>query len=212
MGVVFYQRRVRRHGLLRRVVDDARQSTRYRLDGVWKPLDARVETYRDKRGRVAPPTRCCTRIAGRSRREGLLWISTRWTAHDATNDSDALVRAGRSHRPIMARCDGDLFRPSQNGIVADRSARSRFGHRPLPDPCARRARRSTTRRSASANDWRGALPVSSYPFLAKSPHKATSLRQTSTVDPRIDSTYLGAHWYSHGEPCESTRCCVPIRV
>ena len=47
-----HQHRLRRQRLLRRSVDDAAHPTRYRVDGAWRPLEKRIETYRDRTGAV----------------------------------------------------------------------------------------------------------------------------------------------------------------
>ena len=180
------------------VVDDARHPTRYRLDGAWKPLDTRIETYRDKRGRVVATDTMLYTHRGPLTREGLLWISTRWTAHDTTNESDALVRAGRSHSVDQwLDAMASFFVPAQNGIVADRSgtiAIRSTGRFPIRAPGARGDRLQDG--SASANDWRGALPVSRYPFSRNPAQGYLASANQQPVDPRTDSTYLGAHWYS----------------
>ena len=180
------------------VVDDARRPTRYRLDGVWKALDARIERYRDKRGRVVATDTMLYTHRGPLTREGLLWISTRWTAHDATNESDALVRAGRSHSADQwLDAMATFFVPAQNGIVADRSgtiAIRSTGRFPIRAPGTQGDRLQDG--SASANDWRGALPVSRYPFSRNPAQGYLASANQQPFDPRIDSTYLGTHWYS----------------
>ena len=180
------------------VVDDPRHPTRYRLDGVWKPLASHVETYRDQRGRVVATDTVLYTHRGPLTREGILWISTRWTAHDTTNESDALVRAGRS-RSVDQWLDAmaSFLVPAQNGIVADRSgtiAIRSTGRFPIRAPGARGDRLQDG--SASANDWRGALPVSRYPFSRNPAQGYLASANQQPLDPRIDSTYLGAHWYS----------------
>ena len=180
------------------VVDDPRHPTRYRLDGVWKPLDMRVETYRDKSGDVVATDTVRYTHRGPLNREGLLWISTRWTAHDTTNESDALVQAARSNS-VQQWLDAMIAFsvPAQNGIVADRSgtiAIRSTGRFPVRAPGARGDRLQDG--SSTANDWRGALPVSRYPFAMNPAQGYLVSANQQPLDPRIDSTYLGAHWYS----------------
>ncbi len=180
------------------VVDDPRHPTRYRLDGVWKPLEPRIERYRDARGNIVATDTVLYTHRGPLTREGLLWISTRWTAHDTTNESDALARAVRS-RSVSQWLDAmtSFAVPAQNGIVADRSgtiAIRSTGRFPIRAPGARGDRMQDG--SSSANDWRGALPLARYPFAINPPQGYLASANQQPVDPRVDSTYLGSHWYS----------------
>jgi penicillin G amidase len=180
------------------VVDDPRHPTRYRLDGGWKSLDPRVETYRDARGDVVAIDTVRYTHRGPLLREGPLWLSMRWTAHDATNETDALMRATQSHTVAqwLDAMAGFLV-PAQNGIVADRSgaiAIRSIGRFPIRAPGATGARLQDG--SATASDWRGSLPVSRYPFAMNPPQGYLASANQQPIDPRIDSTYLGANWYS----------------
>lgn len=180
------------------VVDDPRHPTRYRLDGVWKALDVRVETYRDQRGEIVATDTVSYTHRGPLTRAGLLWISTRWTAHDATNESDALARAGRS-RSVEQWLEAmtSFSVPAQNGIVADRAgtiAIRSTGRFPMRAPGVRGDRLQDG--SSRANDWRGALPVSRYPFAMNPSQGFLASANQQPVDPSVDSTYLGSHWYS----------------
>ncbi len=193
------------------VVDDPRHPTRYRLDGVWKPLGSRVERYRDKRGDVVATDTVLYTHRGPLTREGMLWISTRWTAHDTTNESDALARAARS-RSVQQWLDAmaTFSVPAQNGIVADRSgtiAIRSTGRFPIRAPGARGDRLQDG--SSTANDWRGALPLSRYPFAMDPAQGYLASANQQPVDPRVDSTYLGAHWYS---PWRAMRINALLRV
>jgi penicillin amidase len=180
------------------VVDDPRHPTRYRLDGTWQPLALRVETYRDKGGDVVAIDTVRYTHRGPLNHEGLLWISTRWTAHDTTNESDALVRAARSHSvPQWLDAMASFSVPAQNGIVADRSgaiAIRSTGRFPIRAPGARGDRLQDG--SSTANDWRGAWPISRYPFAMNPPQGYLASANQQPLDPRVDSTYLGANWYS----------------
>jgi penicillin G amidase len=180
------------------VVDDPRRPTRYRLDGTWRPLQQRIETYHDKGGDVIATDTVLYTHRGPVMREGQLWVSMRWTAHDTTNESDALARATRS-RSVTEWLDAmtGFSVPAQNGIVADRSgtiAIRSTGRFPVRAPGARGERLQDG--ASTANDWRGALPVSRYPFAMNPAQGYLVSANQQPVDPRLDSTYLGAHWYS----------------
>jgi len=179
-------------------VDDPRHPTRYRLDGAWKPLTERIETYRDKRGSVVAIDTIRYTHRGPLAREGPLWISTRWTAHDTTHESDALGRAARSQSAEQwLEAMAGFSVPAQNGIVADRSgtiAIRSTGRFPIRAPGARGDRLQDG--SSTSNDWRGALPLSRYPFALNPAQGYLASANQQPFDPRVDSTYLGAHWYS----------------
>jgi penicillin amidase len=180
------------------VVDDPRAPTRYRLDQTWRPLERRIETYRDKRGNVVATDTMLYTHRGPLMRDGRLWLSMRWTAHDTTNESDALTRATRS-RSVMQWLEmmTDFSVPAQNGIVADRSgaiAIRSTGRFPIRAPGASGDRLQDG--VSAANDWRGALPVSRYPFAMNPSQGYLASANQQPFDPRVDSTYLGAHWYS----------------
>ncbi|HZO19051.1 MAG TPA: penicillin acylase family protein [Gemmatimonadaceae bacterium] len=180
------------------VIDDPRHPTRYRLDGVWTPLDRRPETYRDKAGNVIAVDTTFYTHRGPLIREGQLWLSMRWTAHDTTNESEALARAVRS-RSVTEWLDAmTMFAvPAQNGIVADRSgaiAIRSTGRYPVRAPGARGDRLQDG--SSSASDWRGTIPVSRYPFAINPAQGFLASANQQPFDPRQDSTYFGAHWYS----------------
>jgi penicillin amidase len=180
------------------VVDDPRHPTRYRLDGTWRPLEQRIETYRDKGGDVIATDTVLYTHRGPVLREGRLWLSMRWTAHDTTNESDALTRAMHS-QSVTQWLDAmaGFSVPAQNGIVADRSgtiAIRSTGRFPVRAPGASGNRLQDG--ASTANDWRGALPLSRYPFATNPAQGYLASANQQPVDPRLDSTYLGAHWYS----------------
>jgi penicillin amidase len=180
------------------VVDDPRRPTRYRLDGTWRPLEQHIETYRDRGGDVIAIDTVLYTHRGPIMREGQLWLSMRWTAHDTTNESDALTRATRS-RTVTEWLDAmtGFSVPAQNGIIADRSgtiAIRSTGRFPVRAPGASGERLQDG--ASTANDWRGALPPSRYPFAMNPAQGYLASANQQPVDPRLDSTYLGAHWYS----------------
>ena len=179
-------------------VDDPRRPTRYRLDGVWKPLAQRIETYRDPDGSVFATDTVLYTHRGPLTREGGLWMSMRWTAHDVTNESDALARAVRA-KSVAEWLEGmtTFLVPAQNGIVADRAgsiAIRSTGRFPVRAQGATGARLQDG--SSVANDWRGALPVARYPFAMNPRQRFLASANQQPWDPRMDSTYLGANWYS----------------
>lgn len=179
-------------------VDDPRRPTRYRLNGVWEPLEQRVETYRDAAGNVVATDTMLYTHRGPLTREGELWLSLRWTAHDLTNESDALTRAVRA-RSVAEWLDAmaGFLVPAQNGTVADRSgtiAIRSTGRFPVRAPGASGARLQDG--SSRSNDWVGALPVSGYPFAINPAQGYLASANQQPWDPRVNATYLGENWYS----------------
>jgi penicillin G amidase len=179
-------------------VDDPRRPTQYRLDGVWKPLEQRTETYRDRNGDVFAIDTMLYTHRGPLMREGDVWMSMRWTAHDPTHESDALARAvrARSVAEWLEAMTGFLV-PAQNGIVADRAgtiAIRSTGRFPVRAPGATGIR--VQEGSSTSNDWSGALSVARYPFAINPRQGFLASANQQPWDPRMDSTYLGANWYS----------------
>jgi penicillin amidase len=180
------------------LVDDPRKPTRYMLDRVWKPLTQRIETYRDKNGDIIATDTMLYTHRGPLLHANPLWLSIRWTTHDTTNEAEALARATRS-RSVTEWLDAmsSFLVPAQNGLVADRAgaiAVRSTGRFPMRAPGATGQRLQDG--SSSANDWRGNLPVSRYPLATNPAQGYLASANQQPVDPRIDSTYLGAHWYS----------------
>jgi penicillin amidase len=180
------------------LIDDPRKPTRYLVDRVWKPLVQRIETYRDTKGDVIATDTMLYTHRGPLVHENPLWLSIRWTTHDTTNEAEALSRAMRS-RSVAEWLDAmaGFLVPAQNGLVADRAgtiAVRSTGRFPIRAPGATGQRLQDG--SSSANDWRGNLPVFRYPFATNPAQGYLASANQQPVDPRIDSTYLGAHWYS----------------
>lgn len=180
------------------VIDDPRRPTRYRLDRTWQPLEQRIETYRDKRGDVLAVDTVLYTHRGPLMGEGRLWLSMRWTAHDTTNETDALT--GATHSLSVTQwldAMAGFSVPAQNGIVADRSGNIAIrstGRFPIRAPGASGERLQDG--ASIANDWRGALPVSRYPFAINPAQGYLASANQQPIDPRVDSTYLAANWYS----------------
>ncbi|MGQ0712581.1 MAG: penicillin acylase family protein [Gemmatimonadaceae bacterium] len=179
-------------------LDDPRRPTRYRVDGAWEPLTPRVETYRNARGEVFATDTVFYTHRGPLIRDGELGLSLRWTAHDATNESDALAHAVRA-KSVAEWLDAmtGFLVPAQNGVVADRAgtiAIRSTGRFPVRAPGATGARLQDG--SSKANDWAGVLPPSRYPFARNPSQGYLASANQQPWDPRMDSTYLGENWYS----------------
>ncbi|MEO7454820.1 MAG: penicillin acylase family protein, partial [Gemmatimonadaceae bacterium] len=178
-------------------VDDAVNPTRYQVDGAWKPIERRIEQYRGTRGQlIATDTLRFTHrgplklVAGR-------WLSMRWTAleagrelrafHDAAHATSAMEVEDAMARSYMA--------PAQNVLAADRAGHIAIrstGRFPLR---AADGKGNVVRDgSASANDWRGNLPVQQYPqgFDPAQGYLASANQQP--IDPRVAVGYWGGSY------------------
>ncbi|MGH7562535.1 MAG: penicillin acylase family protein [Gemmatimonadales bacterium] len=179
-------------------VDDSTSPKRYRVDGVWRPLEVRVETHRGRGGvAIATDTLYFTH-RGPLMKEAGAWWSMRWTLFDLTPERGDFLRLGR------ARSAGDWLTvwkdyeaPAQNGVVADRRgtiairSTGKFPIRPGD------GRGDVIRDgSSSGSDWLGFLPLEHYPFSLNPGQGFLASANQEPVDPSISSRYLGAQWPS----------------
>ncbi len=178
----------------RETVNDDANPTEYRVDGVWKPLQRRVEEYRGKAGRVlATDTVRYTHRGPMTHRFGE-WVSMRWTllepSHEITAFYDAAhATTAREFLDDMAR---SFFVPAQNMIVADRQgtiAIRSTGHFPLRPKGTNGL--EIFDGSSSANDWTGYWPVDRYPqsFNPSQGYLASANQQPEA--PSAQFAYLG---------------------
>jgi penicillin amidase len=179
-------------------LDDPGTPTRYRLDGSWRPLELRVETYRDRRGHVlAVDTIYHTHRGPVEWRDGRPY-SMRWTAHDGASTGAALSAATHAHSvaEFLDATEGFAV-PAQNMIAADRQgsiairSTGRFPIRP-GDGRGDRILDGTE----SASDWTGWWPVEDLPA---SVNPAQGFLASANQEPETagaQSRYLGANWPS----------------
>ena len=176
-------------------VDDGARPTRYMVDRAWRPLESRVERYLGPSGAVVAVDTVLYTHRGPMRRDGDRWLSMRWTVLDASNEVDALVRA--SHARSAAEwyeAMREWSAPAQNMLVADRAgtiAIRSTGHLPLRGG---RAGREVADGARSSNDWSGFRPPERYPQAADPAQGFLASANQQPVDPRTDSSYLGAAW------------------
>jgi len=177
-------------------VDDARQPTKYLLDGKWKPLEARVEAIRGRGGRVLRTDTIYHTHRGPMIRVGARWLSRRWTALDATDEGKFLRLANQAHSVDEWMDAMSAYGvPAQNFLTADtlgHIAIRSTGHYPLRAGAGVGNRISDG--STSANDWRGFWPVDRYP-QAKDPAQGyLASNNQQPKDPLVDPTYFGSNW------------------
>ena len=150
----------------RETVNDESNPTEYRVDGVWKPLELRVEAYRGKDGRVIATDTVRYTYRGPMMHRFGEWVSMRWTllepSHEITAFHDAAhASTAGEFLDDMAR---SFFVPAQNMIVADRQgtiAIRSTGHFPLRPKGTNGL--EIFDGSKSASDWTGYWPVDKYP-------------------------------------------------
>ena len=185
-------------------VNDAENPTKYRLDGVWRPLTMRIERYRDARGReLHTDTVRFTHRGPMSRVEGR-WISMRWTALDSAFKFGDFIDVQRA-KTVQEFWKGmeDYNAPTQNMLSADRAgsiAIRSTGTYPIRPG---NGRGDILRDgSTSRNDWIGVLPVSKYPQSMNPAQGFLSSNNQQPIDPADYSGYLGSNW---GPPWRALR-------
>ncbi len=179
----------------REAVDDAAAPTRTRLDGGWRDVERRLETYRDRDGAVVARDTFFTSHRGPLLREGDAWLSLRWTALEPSRTQRALLAAPKAENARDWLTAMEAFAvPPQNALVADRfgtiAIRS-TGHFPLR-PASRGGR--VLDGSTSANDWTGYRPPARMPQAIDPDQGYLASANQQPSDPLADSTYLGADW------------------
>lgn len=177
-------------------VDSLESPTRYLLDGAWRPLRLKVETYRGRGGQVRTIDTVRYTHRGPMRRLGDTWHSVRWTVLEVGTETDVFLRAARSTTAMewLGVMEG-YHAPTQNGLVADRAGtiaiRSSGWYPVRPgDGRGDRIFDGTT----TANDWTGYLPVSRYPTSVSPAQGFLASANQQPVDRRANPAYLGAGW------------------
>jgi penicillin amidase len=178
----------------RETVDDTLRPTRYMVDGLWRPVERRVETYRGKGGHVVRVDTLLFTHRGPLSKSGTTWLSMRWLVLEETPASRVFLDAARattSHEflDIVAR---GFPAPAQNMIAADRAgsiAIRSTGHFPIR---AGKGDGLTIRDGASsANDWQGFWPLEQYPQAFDPPQGYLASANQQPIDPAIGHSYLG---------------------
>jgi penicillin G amidase len=177
-------------------VNDTARPTQYRVDGAWRPIEQRVEVYRDGDGRTLAIDTMRYTHRGPLRRAGGRWISTRWTALEPSDAISAFDRAARAHtaQELLQGFD-DFTVPAQNVLVADRSgtiairANGRFPIRP-----GDREGNVIFDGSTSASDWTGDRPISQYPSATNPAQGFLASANQEPFDPATFGGYFGVSW------------------
>ncbi len=103
-------------------VDDSTSPGRYMLDGNFRPLDKRIEAYRDASGSVIATDTIYYTHRGPMQRVDGSWLSMRWTAYEPSREPDNFLALAAT-RNIDQWLDAmrSYVVPTQNGLVADRN-------------------------------------------------------------------------------------------
>jgi penicillin amidase len=180
-------------------VDVAAAPTKYWLDGAWKPLEIRIETFRDKQGQVLkvdtiPHTHRgpMTRVRGR-------WVSFRWTAHE-TEFGAASVQTFEATNRVKNVDEywaamNPYGVPAQNMLSADRSGNIAIrstGKYPIRpgNGDGRLVFDGTTTKS----DWQGYWSTSEYPQSKNPAQGYLASANQQPMDPKVEPRYMGTGW------------------
>lgn len=178
-------------------VDDTAHPTRYKVDGVWKPLEVRIEVVRDRRGAALATDTIYHSYRGPMLRAGNLWVSRRWTVLEPNDASAAFARASMAHSAAEVFKAFDAYEvPAQNVLTADRGGHIAIrstGHFPVRPPSAPRGD-VLIDGSTSANDWQGWWPLADYPQATDPAQGYLASANQQPKDPRVDPRYFGWDW------------------
>jgi len=180
------------------VVDDTTRPARYLVDGKWRPLEKRVESFRNPAGAVIRTDTLYFTHRGPMARQLGKWMSMRWTAQEPSDEQSNFLGLGyaRNVGEWLEAMNGYVA-PTQNGLVADRSGniaiRSTGAYPVRPDD----GRGDVVRDgSKSSSDWLGYLPPSKYPFAMNPAQGYLASANQQPVDPRANPSFMGSDWYS----------------
>ena len=178
-------------------VDAARQPTRYRLDGAWRPIARRIERYTGRHGETVAIDTVRFTHRGPMRRAGDRWYSLRWTVLEGGSNLRAFAGMNKAKSTEdFRRVTEEYAAPAQNMLVADRAGHIAIrstGRFPIR---AGDGRGDVIRAGErSANDWKGAWPASRYPGAVDPAQGYLASANQQPVDPNVDPGYLGNDWF-----------------
>ncbi len=179
----------------RETLDDPAAPTKYRLDGAWRPLDLRVETYRGPRGSTVAVDTVRYSHRGPLVHDGGEWLSMRWTVLEPEGTAAAFLDAAyaTTARAFLDSMAANFTVPAQNMLTADRNgsiAIRSTGHYPIrPGNGDGLTIRDG---STSASDWMGYWPVSDYPQAFDPAQGFLASANQQPIDPRQQPRYLGS--------------------
>ena len=179
----------------REKVDHDAAPTAYALDGVMtKFTDTRVETYRDRAGRVIDVDTIYYTHRGPMQRQGREWLSMRWTVLESGTELQGYFAAFHATTaPAFLDSMARYYQaPAQNFITADTAGTIMIrstGRYPVRADSGR----GTEVRNGwlRANDWIGDWPVPRYPQERNPAQGYLASANQQPIDPQQDALYLG---------------------
>ncbi|MBX3133318.1 MAG: penicillin acylase family protein [Gemmatimonadaceae bacterium] len=181
----------------REAVDDSLTPKRYRLDGEWRDVTTRVETYRSPQGATIAVDTFYATHRGPLLRTALGWVSQRWTAREPSDEGHNFRQAmsARNVRDFYARMES-YQTPAQNMLTADREGsigiRSTGRYPIRPNGRGDLAFDG----SSSASDWTGNQPISWYPQSINPAQGYLASANQQPMDPSVRPGYQGSDWPS----------------
>ena len=177
-------------------VDDITSPKRYRLDGAWQPLTARIETFRNAAGETIASDTVHYTHRGPTMNENGHLLSFRWTAHDPSSELDGFVAATRATSVAAWQTAMLPYKtPTQNMLVADRAgtiALRAHGEYPIRrnDAAGMYVLDGRTR----ASDWTGTLAVGDVPQTVNPAQGYIVSANQQPFDPAVVPTFIGSNW------------------
>ena len=184
--------------LYEETLDDRDAPTQYMVDGEWRNLERRLETYLDEAGEVLAIDTTYFTHRGPIIFGGDRVVSMRWTVLDESGASPGFIEVDRAGSvDEFLKTMETFFAPAQNMIVADRAgdiAIRSTGHFPIrPGNGDGRLIRDG---SSSRNDWQGYWPVSDYPYAKNPAQGFLASANQHPFDPSVTDKYFGVNWPS----------------
>jgi penicillin amidase len=182
----------------REIVDDSTSPTRYQVDGEWRDVTSRVETYLDPAGGTVAVDTFYATHRGPLLRTALGWTSQRWTAREPSDEGDNFRLGMRATdvRDFYRRTES-YQTPAQNMMTADRQGNIGIrstGRYPIRPGSGRGD--VVLDGSSSANDWTGNHPLSWYPQSINPAQGYLASANQQPIDPSARRDYHGNDWPS----------------
>lgn len=182
----------------RETLDHASAPTRYRLDGGWRPLEVRVEEYRDSGGDVLGVDTLYHTLRGPVLREGDGDFSIRWTVLETGSNWEAFRRAMAAGSVTdLVNAFAGYEAPAQNVAMADRAGNVGI-YSPGWYPTRPGSGRGDIVRpgSTTTSDWTDRVPPSRVPMVLNPRQGYAASANQEPFDPIVSSFYLGSDWYA----------------
>ncbi|MES2180340.1 MAG: penicillin acylase family protein [Gemmatimonadota bacterium] len=175
-------------------VNDDAHPTKYKLDNNWKPLEERIEQYKNARGNTIATDTLYFTHRGPMRRVNGKWVSLNWTVLNAGRELNAFY--GASHARSTVEMEDAMARsymaPAQNMLSADRG-----GHIAIRSTGRYPVRPGDGKGSAirdgshSTSDWTTILTLSQYPQSFDPAQGYLASANQQPIDPSATKDWWG---------------------